>query len=764
MEAAGIKSFVFVCCLVLFSACTGLKYVPEGKKLYTGADIEIRSEEKIKSKKQLKAEAEKVIRPKPNSKFLGMRPKLWVYYVTNGDSSKGVKKWFREKLGEEPVYFENVTPSQTASFIDAVMFNNGIFKAITSFEIREKKKTASVDYLVLAHPPYKYNSIQWPTDSSELSKAVRANVSRSLLGKGEDYSLQILRKERERINDELKDRGYFYFRPEYIHFIADTQEVPRLVNLQIEYDEEMPVYAAKVCTIGNVLVNQYFTLRADSLSRKSDTTVTENVTFTGYTRIRHRVLLRSIFLREGETYSRKKHLTTLSRLSGLNNFQFVSVDFDTSGGTPQILDTEIRLTPSRKRTARIELRAVSKSNDFAGPGLNISYRNRNSLNGAEQLTLRVETAYERQFGGDLPNIYSFSVRPEVEFIVPRFVTPVKVREPKGFFIPQTRFVAGYEYMQRSRYYHLTSLDFTYGYRWKENIKKEHELNPVFINFITLRNRSAEFDSLLELNPVLSESFREQFIAGVNYTFTFNEQVLAEQRSQFFLQIKPETAGNFLQLITGKQNSGTEGNKIAGAVFAQYFRISVEARNYFNYSKDNKLVLRFLAGTGLPYGNSSTLPYNKQFFSGGPSSVRAFRLNSLGPGGYLNADPLINRYVFTQGGEVKLEGNIEYRFPIFKIVKGAVFTDAGNIWLINSNPSIDAPNFSFKGFTSELAVGAGFGIRFDATFFVLRFDLATPLRKPWLPAGDKWVNESIKPGDRDWRKENLILNIAIGYPF
>jgi outer membrane protein assembly factor BamA len=764
MSVQVIRNLYLLSALFLLGACTGLKYVPEGKKLYTGADVEIKSEEDIRSKKQLRAEAERVIRPKPNSKFLGMRPKLWVYYITDGDSSRGFKKWLRTKLGEEPVYFENVTPSQTASFIDAAMFNNGIFKAVTTFEIKERKKTTSVDYLIMAHPPFRYNMIHWPADSSELSKALRASVSRSMLGKDEDYSLEVLRKERQRINDELKDRGYFYFRPEYIHFTADTQEVERRVNLEIGYDEEMPVFAARVCTIGQVTVNQYYTLRADSLSRKRDTTIVEGVIFTGYSRIRPKVLLRSIFLRVGETYSRKKHLTTLSRLSGLNNFQFVSVDFDTSGGTPQVLDTEVRLTPSRKRTVRIELRAVSKSNDFAGPGLNVSYRNRNSLNGAEQFTARVETSYERQFGGDLPNIYSFSVRPELELLIPRFVTPFKIREPKGFFIPQTRFVAGYEYMRRSKYYHLTSLDFSYGYRWKENIKKEHEFNPVFINFITLRNRSAEFDSLLETNPILSESFREQFIAGLNYTFTFNEQVLAEQRSQFYLQLKPETAGNFLQLLTGKQNSGTEGNKIAGAVFAQYFRMSADARNYFNYTSENKLVLRLMAGVGLPYGNSSTLPYNKQFFSGGPSSVRAFRLNSLGPGVYLNEDPLINRYVFTQGGEVKLEANVEYRFPIYKIVKGAVFTDAGNIWLINSNPSIDAPNFSFSNFPSALAVGAGFGIRFDATFFVLRFDLATPLRKPWLANGDKWVTDYIKPGDRDWRKDNLILNIAIGYPF
>lgn len=748
--------------LVLFTGCTGLHYVPEGKKLYTGAEVKIESEEKkLKARKYLKKEAEASIKPKPNKKFLGMRPALWIYYVTGGDSARGVKRWFRDKMGEEPVYFENVSPTSTVGFINAKMFNNGVFKALTRFETKEKKRTASVDYKVLVHPPYTYGSILWPQDSSDISTTIRRNVANTLIGKDEDYSLEVLKDEQKRIDNAVKNNGFFYFRPEYIQFIADTNEISRQVNLQVVYDELTPGYAKQLCQIGKVKVNQYFSLRADSMSRIRDSVVVDSVLFTGHQRIRPRVLLRSVFLREGELYSKKKHLVTLSRLNSLNSFQFVSVSFDSAGGKPLLLNTEIRLTPSKKQTARVEMRAVSKSNDFMGPGLNFSVRNRNAFRGAEMLVYRLETSYERQFGGGVPNIYSLSLRPEIELIVPRFVTPFKIREPQGIYIPQTRINVGYEFMRRSQYYNMTSFDVSYTYHWKENSKKDHELSPVFLNFVTLRQRSAQFDSMLVENPALSESFKEQFIAGINYTFTFDEQVIQNQRSQFYLQVKPETAGNLLNLLTPNTN---EPAGIGGAVFSQYFRLSLEARNYWNLKEKERFVVRFLSGLGLPYGNSDILPYNKQFYSGGPSSIRAFRLNSLGPGIWRPEDPDINRFVFTQGGEVKLEGNVEYRFPIFKIVRGALFADAGNIWLVNENPSIDAPTFSFNRVLSEMGVGTGAGIRFDASFFVLRFDLAFPLRKPWLPEGERWVTDEIDFGSSSWRKENLILNIAIGYPF
>jgi hemolysin activation/secretion protein len=315
------------------------------------------------------------------------------------------------------------------------------------------------------------------------------------------------------------------------------------------------------------------------------------------------------------------------------------------------------------------------------------------------------------------------------------------------------------------YFDMRTFEFVYGYRWREDVRKEHELNPVDISFSSIRNKSDVFNEMLETNPFLKKSYEEQFIAGSNYSFTYNEQMLQGKKVHTFFQVKSEIAGNTLalaNLIGGQQISSEDPATVAGSVFSQYGRLSVESRVFFNHKNKNKIALRFFAGAGIPFGNSSILPYSKQFFSGGPSSIRAFQINSVGPGNYFQ-DTNVQGFL-QMGGDVKLEMNAEYRFNIFSYFKGAVFVDAGNVWMLNSNPALIGTPFSFSDFASQLALGSGLGLRIDVSFFVLRFDLAIPLRKPWMEDNKRWVTNEIDFSSSAWRKENLVLNIAIGYPF
>jgi len=323
----------------------------------------------------------------------------------------------------------------------------------------------------------------------------------------------------------------------------------------------------------------------------------------------------------------------------------------------------------------------------------------------------------------------------------------------------------YIFTQRVGYFDIHSLQFTYGYKWKQDIRVEHELNPINISYTKLSNQTAAFSELLATNPFLKKSYEEQFIAGGTYIYTYNEQVLPLKKIQYFFQLSTEAAGNAFSLvntITGKKISADDPASVIGSVYSQYARLSIDGRCYYNFRDNNKLAMRVYAGIARPYGNSSVLPYTSQFFSGGPNSIRAFSINSVGPGTYNQQNDSIG---FLQlGGDVKLELNSEYRFGIYRFLKGAIFADAGNVWLLKSNPSISGDPFSFSRFINEIAVGAGFGLRVDVSFFILRFDLATPLRKPWLDQNNKWVINDISPGSSTWRKENLILNVAIGYPF
>jgi outer membrane protein assembly factor BamA len=241
-------------------------------------------------------------------------------------------------------------------------------------------------------------------------------------------------------------------------------------------------------------------------------------------------------------------------------------------------------------------------------------------------------------------------------------------------------------------------------------------------------------------------------------------MLTDKQIQFFFQFRSEVAGNTISLIkriAGDEVSSENPSTLAGSIYSQYARFSIDGRGYFIMPDKNKFAVRFFAGVAAPYGNSSTLPYTRQFFSGGPNSIRAFPINSVGPG--IVQQDRENR-ILQSGGDVKLEMSAEYRFNIYRFFKGAIFTDAGNIWLLKSNPASTGNPFSFSSFSQELALGAGLGIRFDFSFVILRFDLATPLRKPWLEDNNRWVFDQINFGSSSWRRENLILNIAIGHPF
>jgi hypothetical protein len=374
-------------------------------------------------------------------------------------------------------------------------------------------------------------------------------------------------------------------------------------------------------------------------------------------------------------------------------------------------------------------------------------------------------SYEAQLTGKNKNLYAYTLNPQIELYFPRFLVPFKIMRTSSMYIPKTRISLSYNYLKRVSYFDMRTFQFIYGFKWKEDIKKEHELNPISVSYTSLSNKSTAFNDLLEANPFLKKSYQEQFIAGGSYSYTYNEQVIAEKKMQYFFHLATEVSGNSFSLFkmaTGAKISSENPSTIIGSVYSQYAKISVDGRGYYNFIDKNKLALRIFAGVGKPYGNSSTLPYIKQFFSGGPNSLRAFHINSVGPGSYhQNAD---NKGFLQLGGDIKLEGNAEYRFNIFRFFKGAIFADAGNIWLLKSNPANTVRPFNFSTVYDEIAVGAGIGLRIDISFFILRFDLAAPLRKPWLDEGHRWVANQISFGDPAWRSENLILNVAIGYPF
>jgi outer membrane protein assembly factor BamA len=404
--------------------------------------------------------------------------------------------------------------------------------------------------------------------------------------------------------------------------------------------------------------------------------------------------------------------------------------------------------------------------------MNLSLLNRNTFGGSELLNLNLAGSFEAQLGGK-GNSFSYSYNPQLELTFPRFIVPFNIKRSSSLYVPKTRLLLSYQYLKRVEFFDMRTFRFVYGFKWKENIRKEHELNPIDISYTSIGNRTDTFQVILKENPFLARSYEEQFIAGGSYSFTYNEQMLRGKKFHFYLNLQSELAGNSFALVKrigGEKVSSDNPSKIVGSNFSQFAKASMDGRAYLNFGEKAKLAARIFAGVAKPFGNSSVLPYSKQFFSGGPNSIRAFHINSIGPGTY-NQEAL-ERGFLQLGGELKLETNLEYRFTIYNFFKGALFVDAGNVWLLKSNPATIAspeappplgPPFSASTFRKELAVGAGIGIRVDVSFFILRFDLASPLRKPWQ-SGNEWVADEIDFRSPTWRDDNLVLNVAIGYPF
>lgn len=756
---------ILIC--LLLASCSGTRHLPKGEKLYTGAEIKLDSADFI-NKRVIKAVAEGAVRPLPNKAYFGMRPKLVLYNLFGEKPNNKLKRWLK-RHGEAPVLMSSVKPGVTAEIIDAKMFNMGMFKAFTESKTIDRKRSVKVIYTSHLHKPYVVKELIYAINDDSISRLILDAKDKTLVKSGADYNLDILKNERIRIDAILKNKGYFYFNPDNLLFKADTSNVEQTVTFTITLKDSLPKNATTAYRMNDVFVNQNYSLIDRRMRSSRDTVIIQDIVFFGKEErmaIRPKVLSKSIYLRKDEAFSRQNHIITLNRLMSMGIFKLVQVNFsENKDSVPGLLDVNILMTPLPKYTFRTGIDVVTKSNNFTGPQMSLSILNRNVFKGAELLNLNLAGSFEAQLGGKDQNLFSYAWDPQLELSFPRFILPFHIRRTSSAFIPRTRLLLAYSYVKRVNYFDMSTLQFVYGYKWKENIRKEHELNPIDLSYTTVGNKSPEFLALVDANPFLAKSYEEKFIGGGNYSYTYNEQALTGKKFQKFVHAKTEITGNLFSLakiIAGENISAENPETIAGSVYSQYAKLSLDGRGYYTFRDKNRLVLRLYAGAGKPYGNSSILPYSKQFFSGGPNSLRAFQYNSVGPGTYYQDT---DTYGFSQlGGDVKLETNAEYRFNIFRYFKGAAFVDAGNVWLLKTNPSEMGTPFKFSTFMDELAVGAGVGLRIDVSFFILRFDLALPLRKPWLEENNRWVNNEIDFGSSEWRKDNLILNVAIGYPF
>jgi outer membrane protein insertion porin family len=770
---------IVVICLTLFSGCTGTKFLKKGESFYAGAEIKINTEIKVAGQKRVKSKLQELITPKPNPTILGSRPSVWFYYKAGiPKKKKGFKNFMKTKLGKPPVLVSDATPDKTATILQNQLNNDGYFKSTFSHEVNTTRKKSTVIYTVELERPFrlrKINYLSFDTTNKLLQKIIKEEM---FLKERQRYQLDRLQAEQQRIEEVVENLGYYYFDDRYLLFEADSTVGGRKVDVDLKFEKGMPAQAMRLYRVKTINVYPNYSLTPDSSIVLNDTTNLKGYKYIdNKKKFRPEILVNVINLKPDSTYRRIDHEYTVSRLMSLKAFKFVNVKYYDIADDSSSLHANIYLTPLIKKSLRLQVQGVSKSNNFVGPGFEATFTNRNFFRGAEMFEFKLISAYEsqisRQQSGAL-NAIEFGV--EASLSVPRFIMPIYIPYRSAKYLPQTQFKLGYNFQQRLQYFRLTSFNVAYGYSWRETTLKTHELFPVEVSFVRSSKTSPEFDALLEQNPSLANSFQNQFLLGSRYSFTLNTQLSEDMEvkyklrdndnSHFYFNVSVDFSGNILNALQSMDNSTSESHEVLGSMYSQYSRGAIDFRYYLDFNRHSKLASRLAIGAGYAYGNSTNLPYIKQFAVGGSNSLRAFPARAIGPGTYnVRTDTAIatNTFFIDQRADSKLEVNVEYRFDIIKSLKGALFVDAGNIWLWREDEFRKGGKFE-KDFLNELAVGTGFGLRYDFNFFVLRFDLAFPIRKPYLEQSNRWVLNKVNVGNKEWRKENLILNIAIGYPF
>ncbi|HUP12235.1 MAG TPA: BamA/TamA family outer membrane protein [Niastella sp.] len=750
--------FIFV------ASCSSTKSLPEGEKLYTGAAVKMKgSELPARQRKVLKTDLQGLTRPKPNSKVLGLPIKLYIYNSFAKKKPKSFWGKLRTKYGQPPVLLSSVDLEQNVKILQNHLENKGFFRAQVTGDSIVKKKKGSVTYHVAAGNQYTINNLLFPSDSSALGAAIAATTKESLLKKGEPYDLDLIKGERTRIDAAIKEKGYYYFGPDYLLMQVDSISNNNTVDMRLILKPETPDEATHAYRINNTYIYSGYNLTSANL----DTSKASAKVYEGYTvidrrnRFKPKMFAQIMRFSPGDLYNRTDHNLTLSRLINLNEFRYVKNRFEAVPDSAK-LDVYYYLTPLPKQALRAEITATNKNSGFNGSQLTLSYRNRNKFRGGEQLSMSAYLGSEIGVGSNYRGYNTYRSGGEIAFSIPRFVIPFFSVNTKGGYVPRTAIQLGYDVINRRKLYTLNSYHAGLGYIWRESLTKQHEFFPISINYTQPLNITKQFTDSIGRYPYLRHVVDSQFIIGSTYQYNYNQLAGATQHiNSIYFNGLVDLSGNIAGLISGSNKSnGKEEARILGARFNQYIKLEADARFYRRIGTKSTWANRVLVGYGNPYGNSRELPYITQYFAGGTNSVRAFRARTLGPGTFRETeiDSTKKGFYPDQTGDIRLEFNTEFRPHLYGPIYGAVFIDAGNIWLKNSDTARVGAKFS-KDFIKELAVGAGVGLRVDITLFVIRLDVAMPLRKPWdVPPSQ------LRNLDKDYRKENVVFNLAIGYPF
>lgn len=764
-----IHILIALSAVLVIVSCSTTKRIPDGEYLYNGLKMKVETPDHEKFPGDVRSDIVSAVNVKPNNAWPLISPYmrnpfpigLWVYNNWN-DSAKGLKKWLYDKLVAEPVLVSDVKPEARVKMLKTVLDNNGYFNSKVSYEVVPKKnpKIANIDYNIDAGKPYLIDSIIYFNKSQGgIYHFIDSIALKSTyLVKGERFCIDSLSAERVRITNAMRNRGYYYFKPEYIEFLADSLINPGSIALKLSIADNVPDLALMKFKTGKI----YTTVLRQSNRDPGypDTLQTSKGELIVYrpSRLRPHLIPSCITFREGRPFSVRNMDNTQQRLSRLGifgNIQIQPVPVDTTAGNAT-LDVYITCQFERPMEATVEANVTSKSNSYLGPGIIFGLTNNNTFGGAEKLSLQLSGSYEWQTGrnrGTVFNSYEFGANASLAF--PRLLAPEFIRRTNRD-INWTTINLGVNVLNRPHYFRMAEFSTGIAYAWNYNRRVSNEFTPFKLTYTKLMRTTEAFDSIMQENPAVALSFESQFIPEMSYSYNYDKWLEREHNNGFNLSVMVKEAGNLFWSIW--EACGVKGRKtLFGTPFSQF----IKGQAQLVYSRrlvkgqDQWLVSRVLIGAEHAYGNSSTVPYSEQFYIGGANSIRAFTVRSLGPGSYHPPESLKNGY-FDETGTFKLELNTEYRFPIVSVLHGAAFIDAGNIWLLKKDDLRPGGLLEGKTFLRDIALGTGVGLRVDIGMMVIRGDLGYGLHAPYDTGIKGYFNIPFKKA--------FAFHLAIGYPF
>ena len=758
------KLYLYIFTILITTSCSLGKYVPEGK--YYLKKNQITCTDKKVGKTYI---FEDYIKQSPNTKWFGAKVPLKIYTLSGSDTTKWFCKFFR-KIGEQPVIYDSISATKTISDIKQMLANEGYTKAEVKTEKTIKGKKLNLNYVITPGERYYIKNIYRSSEDTAINSIISGkDTLKSLLLRGMPLNINTLNEERSRITRMLQNIGYYKFNKENIVFIADTCKGSKYIDLtmniklHLENGRSIPENHKKY-HIGNIS----FLTDIANIEQSKDSISFDNIKiiYKDKLKFRPKLLLSNNKLRHGELYNEDKLQTTYKNFTQLSAISYSNILINERPET-DTLDCSIIINHNRPKSIAMEIEGTNSAGDL-GAAASATYQHKNLFKGSETLTFKLRGAYEAITGLDGYDGQNYTeFGGEVKLNFPVFLFPFVSREFGSEHHATSEISLQYNLQNRPEFKRRV-LTAAWRYKWgSRNKKLQHRFDLLEVNYVYMPWMSKTFkeqylDSLGRTNAILKYNYENILITKIGYTYTYNSlgsSTTTYGKNAYSIRANIETSGNLLygltSLYNGKQNSDGQYT-FCGIAYAQYVKGDLDFTKSIRIDKNNSIALHANIGIAYPYGNTTILPFEKRYFSGGANSVRGWSIRSLGPGSYNGIDKGIN--FINQSGDIKLDLNLEYRAYLFWKINGAFFIDAGNIWTIRKYKDQPGGEFKLDKFYKQIAVAYGLGLRMNLDFFTLRFDAGM---KAINPAYEGKAHYPITNPNLD---RDFAFHFAVGLPF